>query len=158
MTDTTGPDTTGLDTTGLDTTPTDATASKAGGRGRAGNVVLWVLQVLGAAIFIFAGYAKLKGDAQQVEGFEAMGLGVAGMYIVGTLEIAGAVGLLLPGVAGFAGLCLIALMVGATIATIGMMGFGPLVAVPVVTLILAAVIAWGRRRTIPAFVNALLGR
>lgn len=140
------------------TDTTEASVKKAGGKGRAGNIGLWVLQVLGAAIFVFAGYAKLKGDTQQVEGFQAMGLGVAGMYIVGVLEIAGAVGLLLPGVAGFAGLCLIALMVGATIATVGMMGFTPLLAVPVVTLIVAAVIAWGRRATTPRFVNALLGR
>lgn len=137
---------------------TDTTGAGRSGKGRAGNIGLWVLQVLGAAIFIFAGFQKLKGDAQQVEGFEAMGLGVAGMYIIGVLEIAGAVGLLLPGVAGFAGLCLVALMIGATIATVGMMGFGPLVAVPVVTLIVAAVIAWGRRRTIPRFLGALLGR
>ncbi|HTK64418.1 MAG TPA: DoxX family protein [Pseudonocardia sp.] len=149
-------ETTKTETTGTGTTGTGPT--RAAGRGRAGHIGLWILQVLGAAIFIFAGYSKLKGDAQQIEGFEAMGLGVAGMYIVGVLEIAGAVGLLLPGVAGFAGICLVALMVGATIATIGMMGFGPLVAVPVVTLILAAVIAWGRRRTVPRFVNALLGR
>lgn len=145
-----------------ETTTTDVTgtagATKPKGTGRAGNIGLWVLQVLGAAIFIFAGYQKLKGDAQQVEGFEAMGLGVAGMYIIGVLEIAGAVGLLLPGVAGFAGLCLVALMIGATIATVGMMGFGPLVAVPVVTLIVAAVIAWGRRRTVPRFLSAVLGR
>jgi uncharacterized membrane protein YphA (DoxX/SURF4 family) len=159
MTDTTGTGA-GTDTTGSGTAGATGTATegKAGGEGRAGNVGLWVLQVLGAAIFLFAGYSKLKGDPQQVEGFEAIGLGVTGMYVIGVLEIAGAVGLLLPGVAGFAGLCLVALMVGATIATIGMMGFAPLVAIPVVTLIIAAVIAWGRRRTVPRFVNTLLGR
>jgi uncharacterized membrane protein YphA (DoxX/SURF4 family) len=141
-----------------ETTATEATVSKAGGKARAGNVGLWVLQVLGAAIFVFAGYAKLRGDAQTVEGFEAIGLGVAGMYIIGVLEIAGAIGLLLPGVAGFAGLCLVALMVGATIATVATMGLVPLSAVPAATLILVAVIAWGRRWTTGTFVNALLGR
>jgi uncharacterized membrane protein YphA (DoxX/SURF4 family) len=141
-----------------ETTVTDGTASKSSGKVRAGNVGLWILQVLGAAMFVFAGYSKLKGDAQQISGFESMGLGIAGMYIIGVLEIAGAVGLLLPGVAGFAGLCLVALMVGATIATIATMGLVPLVAVPVVTLILVAVVAWGRRRSIGTFVNVVLGR
>jgi uncharacterized membrane protein YphA (DoxX/SURF4 family) len=141
-----------------ETTVDDTRVTKRGGKARAGNIGLWVLQVLAAAIFVFAGYSKLKGDPQQIEGFEAMGLGVAGMYIVGVLEIAGAVGVLLPGAAGFVALCLVALMVGATIVTIGMMGFVPLLAVPVVTLIIAAVIAWGRRRTVPGFVNTLLGR
>jgi uncharacterized membrane protein YphA (DoxX/SURF4 family) len=142
------------ETTATDTTGT-GTTTKAGGTRRAGNIVLWVLQVLGAVMFAYAGYTKLVGDAQMAA---SMGLGMAGMHIVGVLEIAGAVGLLLPGVAGFAGGCLVALMVGATIDTIVMLGLSPLVAFPVVTLILVAVIAWGRRRTVPRFVNTLLGR
>lgn len=141
-----------------DTTVTNATASKSSAKGRAGHVSLWVLQVLGAAMFAFTGVLKVTGDPATVAGFEAMGLGVAGMYIVGVLEIAAAVGLLLPGVAGFAGLCLVALMVGATIATIATMGLSPLVALPAATLIVVTVIAWGRRHTTVKFANALLGR
>ena len=137
------------------TDATDAAVSKVGRKGRAGNIGLWVLQVLVAAMFAFAGYTKLVGDAQMAA---SMGFGLSGLHIVGVLEIAGAVGLLLRGVAGFAGVCLVALMVGATIDTIVMLGLSPLIAAPVVTLILVTIIAWGRRATIPRFVNALLGR
>ena len=143
------------ETTTTDTTTTEATVRKAGGKGRAGNIALWVLQVLVAAMFAFAGYTKLVGDAQMAA---SMGFGLAGLHIVGVLEIAGAVGLLLRGVAGFAGVCLVALMVGATIDTIVMLGLSPLIAAPVVTLVLVAIIAWGRRRTVARFLNALLGR
>jgi uncharacterized membrane protein len=148
-----------------DTSTTEATAAHAPAPTRARgqlsgklNVTAWVLQVLGAALFIYAGLAKLSGDPMQVEGFQAMGLGIAGMYIIGVLEIAGGVGLLLPGVSGFAATCLVGLMVGATIVTIGLMGLVPLIAAPVVTLILVAVIAWLRRRNTVAFLRFVFGR
>jgi uncharacterized membrane protein len=122
------------------------------------NIVIWVLQVLGAVMFIYAGLAKIGADPQQIQGFEAMGLGVTGMYVVGVLEVAGGIGLLLPGVAGFAAAALVALMIGATVLSIGLMGLVPLIAVPVLTLVVVAIIAWVRRREALAFVRFVLGR
>lgn len=134
-----------------------STAGRAtGNTGRGAQAALWVMQVLAAAMFVFTGLGKIGAEPAQVAGFEAMGLGVKGMYVIGTLELAGAVGLLLPGACGFAALCLVALMVGAVIATVATMGLVPLVAVPAVTLVLVAVIAWGRRRRTTAFVRLLL--
>jgi hypothetical protein len=144
-----------------DTTTSSATSTTpAAGTGpsRAVNVTVWVLQVLAAAMFVYAGLAKLSGDPVQLSGFEAMGLGVAGMYIIGVLEIAGAVGVLLPGIAGFAGLCLSGLMIGAVIVTVQQMGLAPLVAVPLLTFVVVAIIAWVRRRSTVAFVRLALGR
>jgi uncharacterized membrane protein YphA (DoxX/SURF4 family) len=124
--------------------------------GQRRQVTLWALQVLAAVIFVFAGLQKIAGDPAQAAGFEAMGLGVGGMYVIGALELAGAVGLLLPGACGFAASCLVALMVGAVIVTVATMGAVPLVAVPVVTLAVVSVVAWGRRRRTAAFVRLLL--
>lgn len=57
---------------------------------RAASIGLWMLQVLLAAVYAFSASGKLSGDAQNVAGFEAMGLGVPGMYLIGALELAGA--------------------------------------------------------------------
>ena len=140
------------------TTRTRTAGAPTSGPSRTVNIVVWVLQVLAAAMFVYAGVAKIFADPMQIQGFEAMGLGVTGMYVVGVLEVAGGLGLLLPGVAGFAASCLVALMIGATVLSLGLMGFVPLIAVPVLTLVVVAVIAWVRRRGTVAFVRFVLGR
>ena len=111
---------------------------------RAANVGLWILQVLLAAVYAFSAYGKLTADPQNVAGFEAMGLGAAGMYIIGALELAGAIAMFIPRLTGLAALCFVALMIGAVIITAAI-GGGALVAVPATVGVLAAVVAWGRR-------------
>src|SRR5919112_3879501 len=81
------------------------------------NVGLWTLQVLLAAVYAFSAAGKLTADAQNVAGFEAMGLGTTGMYIIGALELAGAIAMFVPRLTGLAATCFVALMVGATILT-----------------------------------------
>src|SRR5262249_15531159 len=139
-------------------TLTDAITNQAAGPSRTMNVVLWVLQVLAAAMFAYAGLVKVSADPQQVEAFGQMGLGNTGMYVIGVLELAAALGLLLPGVVGFAGLCLVGLMIGAVIVTVMMMGPTPLVAAPGITLPVVAIVAWGRRATTARFIRVALGR
>jgi uncharacterized membrane protein YphA (DoxX/SURF4 family) len=126
-------------------TMTDPTAIQASGR-RAANVTLWCLQVVTAAVFVFAAVPKVTADPQAVAGFDAMGLGNTGMYLIGTAELAGAVGLLIPVLCGLAALALVGLMIGAVIITVLLFGVGPLVALPAGVLVLVAIIAWGRRR------------
>jgi uncharacterized membrane protein YphA (DoxX/SURF4 family) len=111
---------------------------------RAANAGLWTLQVLLAAVYAFSAFGKLTADAQNVAGFEAMGLGTAGMYIIGTLELAGAIAMFVPRLTGLAALCFVALMTGAVIITLAI-GGGALAIIPAVVLVLAAVVAWGRR-------------
>jgi uncharacterized membrane protein len=118
--------------------------------GRGLNVTLWVLQVLAAAVFVFAAMPKLTADPQAVAGFEALGLGIVGLYLVGVAEVAGAIGLLVPRLTGLAAACLTALMVGAAVSTVVLMGFGVAVLIPVVTGLVTAVIAWFRRDSIAA--------
>ena len=54
---------------------------------RAAHAGLWTLQVLLAAVYAFSAYGKLTAEAQNVAGFAAMGLGNAGMYVIGALEL-----------------------------------------------------------------------
>jgi uncharacterized membrane protein YphA (DoxX/SURF4 family) len=111
---------------------------------RIANVGLWTLQVLLAAVFAFSAFGKLTADAQNVAGFEAMGLGTTGMYIIGALELAGAIAMFIPRLTGLAATCFVALMIGAVIITLAI-GGGALAAIPATVGVVAAVVAWGRR-------------
>jgi hypothetical protein len=111
---------------------------------RAANIGLWTLQVLLAAVYAFSAYGKLTADAQNVAGFEAMGLGTTGMYLIGALELAGAIAMFVPALTGLAATCFVALMIGAVIITWAI-GGGALVAIPATVGVVAAVVAWGRR-------------
>lgn len=122
---------------------TDTTAQTAQRRGV--NLALWGLQGLTAAVFVMAAVPKLTANPQAVAGFQALGLGEVGMYLIGALEVAGAVALLIPLLCGLAGLAFVGLMIGAVITTLLMFGV-ELVATPTAVLVLAAIIAWGRRR------------
>src|SRR5690242_14489050 len=94
--------------TAIATTPaTTRTTSRAAGVG------LWTLQVLLAAVYAFSAFGQLTAEAQNVAGFEAMGLGAAGMYIIGTLELAAAIAMFVPALTGLAATCFVALMIGA---------------------------------------------
>ena len=111
---------------------------------RAANVGLWTLQVLLAAVYAMAAFGKLTAEAQTVAGFEAMGLGTTGMYVIGALEVAGAIAMFVPRLTGLAATCFVALMVGAVISTFAV-GAGAMVALPATLGVVAAVVAWGRR-------------
>ena len=111
---------------------------------RAAHVGLWVLQVLLAVVYAFSAFGKLTADPMHVAGFEAMGLGVPGMYIIGALELAGAIAMFVPRLTGLAATCFVALMIGAVIATLAV-GGGVLAVIPAVVLVVAAIVAWGRR-------------
>ena len=110
---------------------------------RAAGAGLWTLQVLLAAVYAFSAFGKLTADAQNVAGFEAMGLGVPGMYLIGALELAGAIAMFVPALTGLAAACFVALMIGAVIITAAI-GGGALVAIPATVGVVAAVVAWGR--------------
>lgn len=125
-------------------------------RSRAASAGLWVLQVLLAAVYAFSAFGKLTADPQNVAGFAAMGLGNTGMYIIGALELAGAIAMFIPVLTGLAATCFVALMVGAVIMTWAI-GGGALVAIPATVGVVAAVVAWGRRDSTRRLVRQLLG-
>ena len=110
--------------------------------GRAKNAGLWFLQVAGAAMFVMAGAPKLTGAESMVHVFAAVGLGQWLRYFTGTLELTGAVTLLIPAFTGVGALWLTAVMVGAVTAHLTVLGGNP--AVPVALLVAMAIVAWGR--------------
>jgi putative oxidoreductase len=107
------------------------------------NVALWVLQALLAVQFAAGGLAKLAGAPELVDLFASIGAGQWLRYLVGALEVAGAVGLLVPRLTRLAALGLATLMVGATVTNLFIIHERPWL--PMGLLLVAAVIAWGRR-------------
>ena len=110
-------------------------------RGRAVTVALWALQALLALMFAMAGPAKIFGEQAMVEMFATIGIGQWFRYAVGTLEIFGAVGVLIPRVSGPAALGLVCLMAGAALTNLFVLGASPLL--PLGLLVAGAVVARG---------------
>jgi putative oxidoreductase len=94
------------------TTVTDRPAARAGGRA---NTLLWAAQIVLAAVFAFAAVPKLTGADTAMTMFGQIGAGQWLRYLVGTAELAGAAGLLIPPLAGLAAAGLAADMAGASI-------------------------------------------
>jgi len=94
------------------TTVTARPAARAGGRA---NTRLWAAQIVLAAVFAFAAVPKLTGVDTAVTMFGQIGAGQWLRYLVGTAELAGAAGLLIPPLAGLAAAGLAADMAGASI-------------------------------------------
>ena len=121
------------------------------------NIVLWVVQILLAFAFVMAGIMKVT---QPIDRLEArMGwvknVGPRGVRLIGSLEILGAIGLILPAVTGIlpwltpvaaAGLALT--MVGAMI-THGRRGEYSQIGVNVVLLVLTLFVVYGRFVIVP---------
>ncbi len=122
-------------------TATETRAASAGSGGRAANAALWALQTLLALVLAMAGLAKLGGDPAMVEMFATIGVGQWFRYVVGALEISGAVGVLIPRLSGLAALGLACLMAGAVLANLFVLGASPLL--PLGLLVAGAVVARG---------------
>ncbi|MFI1468574.1 DoxX family protein [Streptomyces wuyuanensis] len=84
------------------------------GTGRRAHLTALALQVL-LALFLggASAFPKLIGHSSAAESFDRIGFGDWFMYTVGALELAGAVALLIPVLAGVSALALIGLMAGA---------------------------------------------
>ena len=128
--------------------------SASGSTAKIVNIVLWVLQIGAAGMFLMVGFLKLSGNPQLVALFEAIGLGQWFRYLTGSLEVAGAILLLIPRTSGLAALMLAGVMIGAVITHLFIVGASPLMAI--ILLIVTGVIAWGRRRrTMNLFIGLL---
>jgi hypothetical protein len=117
------------------------------------SVALWIVQGLLAALFLFAGGAKLVMPLDQMAGPVAL----PGWFLrfLGVAEVFGALGLVLPGLlrvrpelTPLAAAGLVIIMIGATV----IMWAGGMVAVALMNLVialLAAFVAYGRSRLAP---------
>jgi putative oxidoreductase len=98
---------------------------------------------------------KFSNAEPSASTFEAIGLGDWFRHLTGALEVAGAAGLLMPPLAGLAGLALAALMVCASLTELVLFGGAPVL--PLSLLVLCAVIAWGRRAATARLVTRIAG-
>jgi len=114
--------------------------------GKGKNIVLWVLQVLAAGMFLFAGSLKLSGAAPMVALFNTIGVGQWFRYVTGAIEVGSAVLLLVPGLAAFGAALMLCTMIGAVLTHLAIVHTSP--AIPLVLLVAVAVILWGRREQI----------
>lgn len=116
------------------------------------HVALWALQGVLAALFLFAGGMKLALPMTALA--QVAPLPAVFLKLIGVLEVAGALGLVLPGALhvregltplAAAGLTLV--MVGAVIVTVATEGVAAAV-IPFVVGVAAATVALGRRRSL----------
>lgn len=107
------------------------------------NIGSWVLQILLAVLFVMMGAQKLMGEAEVVANFARWGMPSFMLPLIGALEVAGGVGLLIPRLAGLAAAGLIPIMIGALFTHLSHseMDMAP---VPFVVLMILAVIAYVR--------------
>ena len=122
------------------------------------NIALWIVQILLALLFLFAGGTKLL---LPIETLTAMGppnqVILPGLLLrfIGVCEVLGALGLVLPGLlhirpmlTPLAAAGLLIIMIGAIIVTIMGPGVGAAVP-PLVVGLLCAFVAYGRTRLRP---------
>jgi len=105
---------------------------------------LWILQIAAAGMFLMVGFFKLSGDPRMVALFDAIGLGQWFRYVTGSLEVLGALLLLIPRLSGLGALLLMGVMLGAVPTHLFVVGGSPLSAITL--LIVTGVVAWGRRK------------
>lgn len=122
------------------------------------NIALWIIQILLALLFLFAGGTKL---VLPLDVLKSMGspnqVLLPGLLIrfIGACEVLGGLGLILPGLlkirpglTPLAAVGLILIMIGAVVITIA--GDGVVMALsPMVTLLLLIFVAYGRWRLVP---------
>jgi uncharacterized membrane protein YphA (DoxX/SURF4 family) len=102
--------------------------------------IAWTLQILSAAMFLFAGASKIGGAAPMVQAFATIGIGQWFRYLTGAIEIVSAVLLLVPSLALFGSLALAVTMVGAIITHLFIIGGNP--APAILLLAFTSTIAW----------------
>jgi hypothetical protein len=117
------------------------------------NRLLWTAQIVVALLFAFAGAMKFIMPADKMQG--PIALPIAFIHFIGICEIAGAFGLILPGLfriqtrlTALAALGLLVIMVGATVLTAAGMGIAPAL-FPAVVGSIVSYIAYGRSRVVP---------
>lgn len=122
------------------------------------NIVLWIIQILLALLFLFAGGMKLIVPVEQLL---AMGspnqIILPGLLLkfIGVCEVLGALGLILPGLlrkkpslTPLAAVGLVILMIGAVALTVAADGVAAGIT-PLIVAALCAFVAYGRSKLVP---------
>lgn len=122
------------------------------------NILLWILQILLALLFLFAGITKVVLPAEVLQSAgspNAIKFSALFLKFIGVLETLGGLGLILPGIfhrqqylTPLAAAGLVIIMIGAVITTL--MGDGvSLIFGPLVIGLLCAFVAYGRWKVSP---------
>lgn len=119
------------------------------------HVALWIVQILLALLFLFAGGSKFVMSAEQMNQGSPIAMSPLFLRFIGACEFLGGLGLVLPGLFGIkpgltplAAAGLVIIMIGATVITV-MMGGGVTTLVPLVVGLLALWIAYARWKVLP---------
>lgn len=117
------------------------------------NILLWIIQILLALLFLFAGGMKLVVPADTLQAQappEAMRFSQWFLTFIGVVEVLGGLGLILPGIVrkwkGLTSLAAVGLtivMIGAVVVSIMGQGLAAGI-VPLVVALLCAFVAYGR--------------
>ncbi len=117
------------------------------------NVVLWTVQGLLAALFLWAGGMKLILPVEEMT--KQMPMPALFLRFIGLCEVLGALGLMLPrllgarpGLTPLAAAGLVIIMIGATVVTL-MTGDVTKALIPLAAGLLSAFVAYGRWRMAP---------
>ena len=112
------------------------------------TIALWVVSGLVAALFLFAGGSKLVAPQMAKTGFIQAGYAPSFATFIGICEVLGALGLLIPRVAGLAAACLSVIMVGATYTVIARLHQpAAQAATPIIVFFLLIFISYTRFKT-----------
>ncbi|HEY0349555.1 MAG TPA: DoxX family protein [Pyrinomonadaceae bacterium] len=118
------------------------------------NILLWIIQVLLALLFIFAGATKFVMPVEEMNRQAPVVLPGLFLHFIGVCEMLGAIGLILPallrikpGLTPLAAAGLAIITLGATVIT--MKGGIAMAVVPFVVCLLSIFVAYGRWRVAP---------
>jgi uncharacterized membrane protein len=115
------------------------------------NIALWIVQIILALLFVFAGTAKFMMPADEMAKNMPPFLSAGFIYFIGVCEVVGAIGLILPwalkkmpGLTPLAAALLFIIMIGAVV--VSAPGGIALAIFPAVVGLLLAFVAWGRKQ------------
>ena len=122
------------------------------------NIALWIIQILLALLFLFAGGTKLVMSAEELYKMGSPNqIILPGLFLkfIGVCEVLGALGLILPGllrkrpsITPLAALGLVIIMIGAVVLTVAADGVAAGIA-PWIVGALCAFVAYGRSSLVP---------
>ncbi|MBX3297938.1 MAG: DoxX family protein [Acidobacteria bacterium] len=114
------------------------------------NIILWILQILLALLFAFAGISKFMMSPEEMAAGQPFAIPTWFIYFIGVCETLGAIGLVVPWLTGIkphltpmAAYCLMVIMIGAVFLTAA--GNALLAAIPLTVGILCFIV--GRTRS-----------
>jgi len=118
------------------------------------NILLWIIQILLALLFLFAGSTKFIMPVEEMNRQSPIALPGLFIHFIGACEVLGALGLLLPsllrikpGLTPLAACGLAIITIGATV--ISLKAGVAVALLPLVTALLCIFVAYGRWRAAP---------